>query len=176
MPTKLSATAAKKKAAVKQRPTPKKKQAKKAVKKKKSVTKKAPKKKVAITKKATKKSSPKKETAPKKSIPSRLKAANLKDKEPNFSYTITIDRCTVQQLDVNGTVISDPGASGKLYANTMGGVIYVILDATRQNATGSGTMQLKFLTTNKNLFEQPKPFEFKTGNVMGGISIATINL
>jgi hypothetical protein len=94
--------------------------------------------------------------------------------DKNFEYTLTVDGVDVSLLDINGTVVSPIKSSDKILADT-GKPFYIHVNASLNSPTGSGSLQLKYLTKNKNVFDAPQEFEFETtGN--GGLFLEDVKL
>lgn len=100
----------------------------------------------------------------------------LEAAEANFEYTITTNGCAVQQLTINGTIIDDPGASGKAVVSVHTNQIYYMLDATQLQPMGTGTLQLKYLPAKKDVLNPATDFSFTDGTGIGGIKLTTVNL
>lgn len=97
------------------------------------------------------------------------------DENPNFEYTITCPGVTVSELKINGTPKSNPGESGKMYAKVLSSLIYVSVDASRYSPTGTGTLQLKYLPIDKNVFSEPQEFSFNQYG-QGGLFLENVKL
>lgn len=92
----------------------------------------------------------------------------------NFEYTLTLNSVTVSLLDINGTSVSPIKQSGKAAADT-GKPFFVQVNASLNGPTGSGSLQLKFLPKDKNLFDSPQEFKFEaSGN--GGLFLPDVKL
>lgn len=92
----------------------------------------------------------------------------------NFEYTLTLSSVTVSLLDINGTLVSPIKASGKVTADT-GKPFYVQVNASLNGPTGSGSLQLKYLPKDKNVWDSPQEFKFESsGN--GGLFLPDVKL
>lgn len=92
----------------------------------------------------------------------------------NFEYTLTVSSVTVSLLDINGTIVSPIKASGKITADT-GKPFYVQVNASLNGPTGSGSLQLKYLPKDKNVWDSPQEFKFEaSGN--GGLFLPDVKL
>jgi hypothetical protein len=100
---------------------------------------------------------------------------SVEEQSPNFEYTITASGITVSELNINGTRKSNPGTEGKMFARVLASQIYVSVDASRYNPGGSGSLQLKFLPTNKNVFTEPQEFKFNEYG-QGGLFLENVKL
>jgi len=101
---------------------------------------------------------------------------SLNNLPPNFEYTIIRSGVTIHILNVNGTKLTGAQvkASGKILVKiTSPFYIHVLARLTASN--GYGSLQIKDIAKNKNVFEQPKDFEFGS-NGAGGIKPTTIKL
>jgi endonuclease G len=96
--------------------------------------------------------------------------------EPNFEYTILANNCNVDELDINGTVVDNPQATGKVYVPVFASLIYYSLDASLSQPDGNGSLQLKYLPSGKNLSQSPLDFSFNTTTAKGGIKVTNANL
>jgi hypothetical protein len=114
------------------------------------------------------KKSPKKKAAKKKA------AKKAAPKAPNFEYTFVLQGVEVSHLDINGTMPDPILANAKVYADT-GKPFLIQVIAELLNPGGSGTLQLKYLTKSKNVFDEPQQFTFDaTGR--GGLSLDNVQL
>ena len=92
----------------------------------------------------------------------------------NFEYTIIIDGIEVALLDINGTVVSPIKANDKVFADK-GKPFYLEVRARLNSPTGSGSIQLKDLDKNKEVFDKPQEFTFPaSGN--GGLFLEDVKL
>jgi hypothetical protein len=83
---------------------------------------------------------------------------------PNFEYTFTPSGSdvTVKQLIINGTIIANPSDNDQVFA-PLDEPFFVTAKATRNSPGGGKSLQIKQLSCGKNLFNNPKSFDFSQG-------------
>jgi hypothetical protein len=141
-----------------------------------------------VVKKAAKKASPKKtksRLAPKKagkkappgkaaSKPMSFAIRKLTTLAANFEFTYTRNGITATLLNINGTVIKNPDDSGKIYAPT-DKPFFVTAEAEQNQPGSDGSLQIKSIPKDKNIWDSAKSFDFSEG-ANGTISETDIKL
>lgn len=94
--------------------------------------------------------------------------------EGNFEYTLLLNGVQVSLLDINGTTVSDIRQSGKVNAD-IGKPFFIEVQAVLNSPTGSGSLQLKFLPANKDVFDKPQQFTFEPSG-RGGLFLEDVKL
>jgi hypothetical protein len=93
---------------------------------------------------------------------------------PNFEYTLIIDGVQILLLDINGTIVSPIKSTGEIFAERST-PFYLEVRAQLSTPNGSGSIQLKDLNKNKNIFDSPQEFQFPSSS-NGGIFLQIIKL
>ncbi len=102
-----------------------------------------------------------------KNIPAGLPAAN-------FEYTLTLTGVKVLLLDINSTNVTNIKQSGKIFADTAK-PFFIEVRALLNSPTGTGSLQLKDLIKDKDVFDKPQEFTFSnTGK--GGLFLKNVKL
>ena len=96
------------------------------------------------------------------------------EESTNFAYTLTLSSVTVSLLNINGTVVTPIKAAGEITADT-DKPFYVQVNASITGPTPSGSLQLKFLPKDKDVWAAPQEFTFEpSGN--GGLFLRDVKL
>lgn len=93
---------------------------------------------------------------------------------PNFKFIFDLSGVSVQSLDVNGTIINNPPLTGKLFAG-LDTPFRVLVNATLEAGDGNGSLQLKTIPKNKNVFSEAEEFSFN-GNSRGGLTLDDVEI
>lgn len=96
------------------------------------------------------------------------------DPDPNFEYTIESKGVRVQSLDIHLTKIIKVKSTDKVYATKLK-PFHIEVRAILISPIGNGSIQLKDLDKDKDVFDKPQEFTFDSHG-RGGIFIDNVKL
>ena len=94
--------------------------------------------------------------------------------QANFEYTLTVNKVTIDVFDINTTDISNIKISDKIFADR-GEPFFIEIRARLDDPTGTGSLQLKDLVAQKNVFDEPQEFTFDASG-KGGLFLKNVKL
>ncbi|MGG5207527.1 hypothetical protein ACQWU4_01180 [Chryseobacterium sp. MIQD13] len=103
-----------------------------------------------------------------------FKLLEITERASNFEYTFEAEGIEIYLLDVNGTEVTDIQLNGQIYADR-GKPFYLEVRASLVSPSGTGSLQLKDLTKNKDVFASPRLLKFENSG-KGGLFLNDIKL